>query len=187
MPKMFHDLSAQFVCPSTKIWDIIEKGLHRASVVRAFKVQVNIGMCPHFSFLFFDFTIASTNWVDKPQELSWQASRCKGRRGCRGCRGCSKYVVEQVLLSRHRCTILRSLLCLFARQKSRQYGGVAAHIRDKLQKPAKNYIRENSWNWVVILRVCSNLTSFECEAHKNRKRKWCKSAENCKNPPKITF
>ena len=27
--------------------------------------------------------------------------------------------------------------------------------------------------------VCNNLTSFECEVHKNRKRKWCKSAENC--------
>ena len=27
--------------------------------------------------------------------------------------------------------------------------------------------------------VCNNLTSFECEVHKNRKQKWCKSAENC--------
>ena len=27
--------------------------------------------------------------------------------------------------------------------------------------------------------VGNNLTSFECELHKNRKWKWCKSAENC--------
>ena len=29
---MSQNLSAQFVCPSPKVWDIIEKRLHRASV-----------------------------------------------------------------------------------------------------------------------------------------------------------
>ena len=36
----------------------------------------------------------------------------------------------------------------------------------------------HSKNWVVITCVCNNLTCFEWEVHKNRKRKWCKSAEN---------
>ena len=32
IPQMPQNLSAQFVCPSPKIWDIIENRLHRASV-----------------------------------------------------------------------------------------------------------------------------------------------------------
>ena len=34
--------------------------------------------------------------------------------------------------------------------------------------------------------VCNNLTRFECEVHKNRTRKWCKSAENCFKTREIT-
>ena len=33
-PKIPQSFSAQFVCPSPKVWDTIEKRLHRASVVR---------------------------------------------------------------------------------------------------------------------------------------------------------
>ena len=34
---MHKNLSAKFDCPSQKVWDIIEKSLHWASVVRDFK------------------------------------------------------------------------------------------------------------------------------------------------------
>ena len=54
-----------------------------------------------------------------------------------------------------------------------------SHIRDKLQKPAKNYIRkicEIDWCHTC---ATNNLTSFVCEVRKNQKRKYCKSAENC--------
>ena len=33
-PKIHQNLSAQIVCPSSKVWDFDEIGLHRASVVR---------------------------------------------------------------------------------------------------------------------------------------------------------
>ena len=36
IPQMPRNFSAQFVCLSSKVWDIIENRLHRASVVRAF-------------------------------------------------------------------------------------------------------------------------------------------------------
>ena len=35
IPQMLQNLSARFVCPSPKVWDINEKRLHLASVVRA--------------------------------------------------------------------------------------------------------------------------------------------------------
>ena len=54
IPQMPQNLSAQFVCPSTKVLDFNEKRLHWASVVResAFfhisainKTRVEIGLC----------------------------------------------------------------------------------------------------------------------------------------------
>ena len=35
IPQMAQNLSPQFVCPSPKVWDFDEKGLHQASVVGA--------------------------------------------------------------------------------------------------------------------------------------------------------
>ena len=35
IPQMTQNLSAQFACPSPKVWDFDEKRLHWASVVRA--------------------------------------------------------------------------------------------------------------------------------------------------------
>ena len=145
-PKMPHNLSAQFVCPSPK---------KASSGVRSPCLQgtsQHRDVSPFFSFFFFDFTIASTNWVDKPHELSWQASRCKGWRGCRGC---SKYVVEQVLLSRHRCTILRSLyVCSCGRNRG---GGNTAAWRTLSGQIAKNppkitfeKMREIEWSYLFL-------------------------------------
>ena len=57
-PKMPHNLSAQ-----------AQKRLHRASVVRAFKVQVNIGMCPHFSFSFLFFFFFSFYLISQRLQL----------------------------------------------------------------------------------------------------------------------
>ena len=47
-PQMSQNLSAQFVCPSPKVWDFNEKMLHWASVVRVWvhtKGQL-ISKCP---------------------------------------------------------------------------------------------------------------------------------------------
>ena len=37
IPQMPQNLSAQFVCPSPKVWDFNEKRLHWASVLRGLK------------------------------------------------------------------------------------------------------------------------------------------------------
>ena len=48
-PKIPQNLSAQFVCPSRKVLNIIEKRLHQASVIRNGMYQINkyyaVGIC----------------------------------------------------------------------------------------------------------------------------------------------
>jgi hypothetical protein len=49
IPQIPQNLSAQFVCPSRKVLNIIEKRLHQASVIRNGMYQINkyyaVGIC----------------------------------------------------------------------------------------------------------------------------------------------
>ena len=60
--------------------------------------------------------------------------------------------------------------------------GRRLHARRKFGTSCKNQPKITLGKFVKLIGhtcVCNNLTSFECQEHKNRKRKLCNSAENC--------